>query len=756
MKTKITILIALFFFTTKLFAGAVTVPIASGATVTDIQLAMSDAVTAGNTDITLEFADGGVYGTSAASDITIAVPAGVTKLTLYASLAVTTKPIIYLNTLTYSDNLMTGGVTFDGLKLITAVASRYLLAPTTTNTPASYTLKNCYVEGYRAVFNCVNAVTVNQVLMTNNIFKSINSSGLVATTAVASTISNITIRKNTFINSGGITSSDYFIDHRSNNYTNTVFNFSQNTFYSPATAGRGFFRLPGNPTAGNYKLNNNLFAPSTPIELKMGYGDYTGITTDADSTNYYSSNYTSITRKSSIIFTIYDESSPSILFLNPGADDFTINDANFVGKSIAGDPRWFPATLSNPVTLSTSVSPENSGTITPSTATVNSGASITVTATRGFGYAFKEWQDANNSNAVVSTDNPYTFTINANTSLVAVFDLVTTYDFTLTKAGSNWGNVTVTPAATNGKYEAGTSVTMTVVPNQLTTFVNWEDNSTDLTRIVTVDGNKSLTANFTEIPFIAGWDFKTGSPTTARAGDYYSDAANKGTLNIYNQDGSVTSWLANAGSFSPSTPCAYLWTSGATFATNRRYFQSTFSTLGYTGIQVNSQMAGSYQHYLTQKMQVSLNGTDFTDVSSLDISTSAWANLNATLSATYENQATVYIRWIANTASTLVGNSTDNDGTAITNIFVYATPIGTQLKNNDVLNAFAVSNDNGQILINSSLQNGKATIYSLVGQKLEDLKLTNATTLSNKYNSGIYLVKFEEAGKVSTQKVIVK
>ena len=155
-------------------------------------------------------------------------------------------------------------------------------------------------------------------------------------------------------------------------------------------------------------------------------------------------------------------------------------------------------------------------------------------------------------------------------------------------------------------------------------------------------------------------------------------------------------------------------------------------------------------------MQVSLNGTDFTDVNSLDISTSNWANLNGTLPATYDNQATVYIRWVANTASTLVGNSSDNDGTAITNIFVYANPIGTQLNNNEVLNAFAAANANGQIMINSSLKNGKATIYTLVGQKLEELSLATSTTMSKKYNSGIYLVKFEEAGRVSTQKVIVK
>ena len=82
--------------------------------------------------------------------------------------------------------------------------------------------------------------------------------------------------------------------------------------------------------------------------------------------------------------------------------------------------------------------------------------------------------------------------------------------------------------------------------------------------------------------------------------------------------------------------------------------------------------------------------------------------------------------------------------------------ISTQLKNNVALNAFAVANANGQILINSSLKNGKATIYTLMGQKLEELTLATSTTMTKKYNSGIYLVQFEEAGRVSTQKVNVK
>jgi len=765
MKTKITFLIAALAITMNLFAGAVTVPVGSTATVTDLQTAMSDAVTAGNTDITLDFPSGYVLGTSSA-DVTIVVPAGVTKLTFFAASSVATKPVLYLNTLTFTDGLMTNGLVFNGVKLITGVANRYLIQPNAnaTKMPGKVIITNCWIEGFRAVVYTSSsyAIALSEVTFSNNYFKNIATGGIIS--VAAGTIANINIKKNTFNNVGGdasgATGSDYFIDFRTANSVSSQINFSNNTIYYPRTQGRGLFRL-GNATftTGYIKENNNIYSTgnATSFSLQLLYTNSTGAISDTDSTNYYSNKMTLGSNKGSILTTVYTENSPSNLFMNPAGDDFTITDANFAGKSVAGDPRWFPQALTNAKNITTSVSPANAGSITPNTLSVNSGTSVTLTATANFGYVFKEWRGAI-SNTVVASTAQYTFTATTDSSLVAVFDPVTTYNFSVSNSGSgaSWGKVTLTPAPTNGKYEAGTSVTATVTPNAVTNFVKWEDNSTSLTRNITVNSDVALTATFDVIPFITGWDFKTASPNTARTGDYYSDTNNKGLLNIYDQNGTATSWLANTGSFSPSTPCSYLWTTGATFATNRRYWQATFSTLGYNNIQVNSQMAGSYQHYLTQKMQVSLNGTDFTDVASLDISTTAWANLNATLSAAYNNQTTVYVRWIANTASTLVGNSADNDGTAITNIFVYATPIGTQLSNNQTLNAFAASTHNGQIIINSSLKNGKATIYTLTGQKMEELSLTNASMLSNKLNSGIYMVKFEEAGVVSTQKVIVK
>ena len=83
MKKLFIFLLVSLFVTTKLMAGAVTIQEASGRTGAQIATDISTAVGAGNTDITIQLENGGTYGTSGAGQ-TIAVPAGVTRLSIYA------------------------------------------------------------------------------------------------------------------------------------------------------------------------------------------------------------------------------------------------------------------------------------------------------------------------------------------------------------------------------------------------------------------------------------------------------------------------------------------------------------------------------------------------------------------------------------------------------------------------------------------------------------------------------------------------
>lgn len=180
-------------------------------------------------------------------------------------------------------------------------------------------------------------------------------------------------------------------------------------------------------------------------------------------------------------------------------------------------------------TLSNSVTPSNSGTIdaNPSVASYTAGSSITLTATRNFGYAFSRWVDENG--ALVSTDNPYSFTINANTTLVAEFVAIPTYTLTTTALGAlGFGEFSIAPPGKDGGfsiYENGTDVTVTALENPIVKFSNWSDLSTNLSKTVTINSDTNVTGTFTNDPFIAAWTFKNDQYANPRVAELYAEAS---------------------------------------------------------------------------------------------------------------------------------------------------------------------------------------------------------------------------------------
>jgi len=221
---------------------------------------------------------------------------------------------------------------------------------------------------------------------------------------------------------------------------------------------------------------------------------------------------------------------------------------------------------------------------------------------------------------------------------------------------------------------------MSVVPNGVTLFNYWEDATTGLSRTITVDGDKTFNATFDEIPFIAGWDFRNTTPASDRQGDYYSETSNTGLFSMKNADGTSGGWLANTGRFSPAYPCAQFWSAYTTFATPR-YYEVAISTTGYNNIRLNSMVSASYHAYPVIQLLYSTDGTNFTklkDVNITSVYNTGWANLNDTLPAAAENQSKLYLRWLPDaTSSPTLGSALDVDGSAITNVFIYAdkTPV---------------------------------------------------------------------------------
>lgn len=326
--------------------------------------------------------------------------------------------------------------------------------------------------------------------------------------------------------------------------------------------------------------------------------------------------------------------------------------------------------------LTTSLNIDSAGSIsrTPNSDVYEQGTSVVLKASPNFGYKFVKWVDGI-TNADLSSSNPLSITMSEAQHVKAIFQPLNTYTLNLSIQGSNWGEIQLNPTPINGKYEEGTQVTLKVVPNPVTTFSFWNDNSTASERVVTMTEDKSITATFDEVPFIVGWNFKNPDPKVNRPGDYYAQSSNVGVISLYEPTGTAVNWLSNASAFAPAYPNLRIWTAGTEFVAKRRYVKAQFSTQGYHNIQVKSLVGASFQAYSVMTLQYSLDDLSYEEVARVDLTdgyNSAWKNLDVTLPEAARDQPKVYLKWVADTSSTRLGNLTDNDGTAFTNIYIFA------------------------------------------------------------------------------------
>ena len=331
-------------------------------------------------------------------------------------------------------------------------------------------------------------------------------------------------------------------------------------------------------------------------------------------------------------------------------------------------------------TLSAVVSNAGAGTIkvSPSGTVFDAETQITITATKNFGYKFVNWTDANNK--VVSTDEEYTFSISANTALKANFEKINTYalDYKV-EGGAKDSMVSATPAPTivNGKnmYEEGTEVTLTASSNDILTFTNWNDGETGAERKIKMNADQSYTAAYSAKDFIAGWDFYK-SAREGRTADFAAEDNDVDQLILRDADGNTYAWLdkSNSAGGYEGKNAAVNWTSKKTKALGETYWQTKVNATAFTDIKVKSSMLYNYNAYETYNVEYSLNGTDWTKVGTIKMpGTKAWTDGEFTLPADANNKAEVYIRWIADKTSSIKGATGDNDGIAITNIYITGT-----------------------------------------------------------------------------------
>ena len=120
--------------------------------------------------------------------------------------------------------------------------------------------------------------------------------------------------------------------------------------------------------------------------------------------------------------------------------------------------------------------------------TFASGTQVSLTATPNAGYSFSGWSNG-------STTNPLTVTLNSNTSITANFQVIVN-SYTLTVTAGEGGTVTG-----GGEYEEGTEVTITATAEEGFEFTGWSDGEVSPERIILINNNISISADFQVISF---------------------------------------------------------------------------------------------------------------------------------------------------------------------------------------------------------------------------------------------------------------
>jgi uncharacterized repeat protein (TIGR02543 family) len=161
----------------------------------------------------------------------------------------------------------------------------------------------------------------------------------------------------------------------------------------------------------------------------------------------------------------------------------------------------------NQYVLNVSVSPAGSGVVSrsPEKATYVYGETVTLTAQPALGYSFSGWSGDGSG-----TSNPLTVTIDGPKSVTAQF---TQNQYVLNVSVSPTGSGVVSRSPEKATYVYGETVTLTAQPKEKYNFTSWSGDVSETNNpyVITIDGNKTVTANFVQIP-------ETISPPSAPTG----------------------------------------------------------------------------------------------------------------------------------------------------------------------------------------------------------------------------------------------
>ena len=213
---------------------------------------------------------------------------------------------------------------------------------------------------------------------------------------------------------------------------------------------------------------------------------------------------------------------------------------------------------------------------------------------------------------------------------------------------------------------------MTALNNRILTFTGWEDNSTDMERTVRMNGEKNITANFSCVEYIVGWDLYYDQPSKDLVADYKADSENAGMLSLRKADGTTSSWLTRGigNGLENGKYAARIWK----YLSEEWYWEISFSSKGYQNLVISSCIGDDYNTYSVNNVEYSIDGgTTFTKIGEFNPPYRGWDGPKEfALPADANDQERVYIRWMPDRNSEKVGVESDYDGTSIAEIFVLA------------------------------------------------------------------------------------
>lgn len=417
------------------------------------------------------------------------------------------------------------------------------------------------------------------------------------------------------------------------------------------------------------------------------------------------------------------------------------------GKPI-GDPRWVKK-FTTPRTLNVSASTPLA-TVTPLRQFYENGATATVTASPVDGYRFNGWKNKADG-SILSTNNPYSFTISSDMSIQADYSFLQIRNVAITVSGSKSASYTIVPKKTT--YYEGDVLTLSVNKHSINDFLGWSDGNNQLTRTITISGGDvSLSANFSEHPYILAWDFDqltTNNATFAKLeSNHAKDALNKGYM-IYMSADTLAKIETRNNKFTTEGKELYNCLTRKTPIENKTkpsYIYVKFSTKGLANLKVKSIYSTDNSFFKVQKMEYSVNGSGYTTFATDTISGNIdqiWRPFAGKLPVAAENQDSVAVRWVSdpNTEQLFVTGTTAYalEQIYITNIIVIDNNF-TAVKNVAETQNFKIYSVTSNLIIQGE-SNATAEIYTVMGQKIREARLSTGLNEIKGFRTGIYIVR---------------